>query len=171
MRIRNQKINVNHTSTTATQLKRTFPGLQILPTRHDSVLAQEEEVEGLARQIGAALEATTEAWHGSNLANPVLEDCKSRDPKSIARRRRSCIIVDGSLALLFLLRLFWPWRPGTAATTGEEACCCCRACREAAQPPPLLLLLLQQQANQGQGYELLGCEEEEVKCSRSGQQV
>ena len=171
MRIRNQKINVNHTFTKATQLKRTFPGLQILPTRHDSVLAQEEEVEGLARQIGAALEATTEAWHGSNLANPVLEDCKSRDPKSIARRRRSCMLVGGSLALLFLLRLFWPWRPGTAATTGEEACCCCRACREAAQPPPLLLLLLQQQANQGQGYELLGCKEEEVKCSRSGQQV
>ena len=75
MRIRNQKINVNHTFTKATQLKRTFPGLQILPTRHDSVLAQEEEVEGLARQIGAALEATTEAWHGSNLANPVLDDC------------------------------------------------------------------------------------------------
>ena len=152
-----------------------FLACRFLPTRHDSVLAQrfwwEEEVEGLARQIGAALEATTEAWHGSNLANPVLEDCKSRDPKSIARRRRSCIIVDGSLALLFLLRLFWPWRPGTAATTGEEACCCCRACREAAQPPPLLLLLLQQQANQGQGYELLGGKEEEVKCSRSGQQV
>ena len=76
MRFRNQKINVNHTFTKATQLKRTFPGLQILadPAR------LWWEVEGLARQIGAALEATTEAWHGSNLANPVLEDCKSRDP-------------------------------------------------------------------------------------------